>query len=125
VPDFAVLDSEQTVSLVTFRRNGDCVATPLWFVRDGELVFMRTMARSGKVKRMLHEPRVTIAPCTWDGEVTGPAVEGFARVMEADDPATQRADRLLDEKYGDERAKMTRMMQEQQEPLVFLELRPR
>jgi PPOX class probable F420-dependent enzyme len=125
VSGFASLDPEQTVSLVTFRRNGEPVATPLWFVRDGALVYLRTMARSGKVKRLRHDPRVTVAPCTWEGEVKGAAVEGLGRVMASDEPATKRADRLLDAKYGEERAKMTRMMQEQQEPLVFLELRPR
>ena len=122
---FAVLDPEQTIALVTFRRSGDPVATPLWFVRDGEVVYARTIARSGKVKRLRRDPRVTLAPCTWEGEVTGPAIEGRGRVMGDDEAATQHADHLLDEKYGDERAKMTRMMQEQHEPLVFLELRPR
>jgi len=121
---FAELDSEQTVSLTTFRRSGVGVATPLWFVRDGEVLYMRTIARSGKVKRLAHDSRVTLAPCTWEGDLTGPAVDGVGRVMEQSEAAIERADRLLDEKYGDERARMTQMMEEQKEPLVFLELRP-
>ena len=121
---FERLDPEQTVSLTTFRRSGEGVATPLWFVRDGDVLYMRTIARSGKVKRLARDERVTLAPCTWEGEVTGPSVDGVGRVMAADEPAVARADRLLDEKYGDERARMTQMMEEQQEPLLFLELRP-
>jgi len=119
---FAVLDAEQTLSLTTFRRSGVGVATPLWFVRDGDVLYMRTIARSGKVKRLAHDPRVTLAPCTWEGDLTGPAVQAVGRVMDAEEPAVQRADRLLDDKYGEERARMTQMMKDQQEPLVFLEL---
>ena len=122
---FERLDPEQTVSLTTFRRSGEGVATPLWFVRDGEVLYMRTIAGSGKVKRLARDPRVTLAPCTWEGALTGPSVDGVGRVMAADEPAVERADRLLDEKYGEERARMTQMMEEQQEPLLFLELRPR
>ena len=122
---FERLDPEQTVSLTTFRRSGEGVATPLWFVRDGDRLYMRTIARSGKVKRLAHDVRVTLAPCTWEGAVTGSEVDGVGRVMAADEPEVERADRLLDEKYGDERARMTQMMEDQQEPLVFLELRPR
>lgn len=120
---FAVFDPEQTLSLTTFRRSGVGVATPLWFVRDGELLYMRTIAASGKVKRLARDARVTLAPCTWEGEWTGPALEAVGRVMADGEAAIERADRLLDEKYGDERARMTRMMEEQREPLVFLELR--
>ena len=122
---FEGFDPEQTISLTTFRRSGEGVATPLWFVRDGDVLYMRTIARSGKVKRLAHDARVTLAPCTWEGELTGPVTDGLARVMAADEPAVERADRLLDEKYGQERARMTQMMEEQQEPLLFLELRPR
>lgn len=122
---FAALDPEQTVSLTTFRRTGVGVATPIWFVRDGDVIYMRTTARSGKVKRLPHDSRATLAPCTWEGEVTGPAVAAVGRVMTAGEPAIERADQLLDEKYGDERAKMTQMMADQAEALVFLELRPR
>jgi PPOX class probable F420-dependent enzyme len=122
---FESLDLEQTVSLTTFRRNGLGVATPLWFARDGDRIYMRTIARSGKVKRLRNDERVTLAPCTWEGEITGPEVAGAGRVMDADEPAVLRADALLDAKYGEERAKMTRMMEEQNEPLLFLELRAR
>ena len=122
---FAALDPEQTVSLTTFRRSGEGVATPLWFVRDGDVLFMRTIARSGKVKRLRNDDRVTLAPCTWEGEITGAAVEGRGRVLAEDDPRCLRANALLDAKYGEERAKMTRMMEEQSEPLLYLELRPR
>ena len=91
----------------------------------GEVLFMRTIARSGKVKRLRNDDRVTLAPCTWEGEITGPAVEGRGRVLAEDDPLCLHANDLLDAKYGEERAKMTRMMEEQSEPLLYLELRPR
>lgn len=122
---FAHLDPEQTLLLTTFRRSGAGVGTPLWFVRDGDVLYMRTIARSGKVKRLRNDPRISLAPCTWDGDVTGPQVEGLGRVLDEGDPVCAQADRLLDAKYGEERAKMTQMMHDQAEPLLFLELRPR
>jgi len=43
---FEALQQENYVSLVTFRKNGSGVATPMWFVmRDGKVVYM--LERSG------------------------------------------------------------------------------
>ena len=111
--------------MTTFRRSGVGVATPLWFVRDGDRLLLRTIAESGKVKRLRNDARVRLAACTWEGELTGSSIEATGRVIEPDDPVTDHADRLLDHKYGEERAKMTRMMEEQAQPLVFLELTAR
>lgn len=36
----------------TFRKSGGSVKTPVWFVQDGDKLFVRTANSSGKVKRI-------------------------------------------------------------------------
>jgi PPOX class probable F420-dependent enzyme len=66
------------VSLTTFRRTGRPVATPVWAAPDGETLVIWTRAESGKVKRLRHSARVTVAPCDFRGRVDGSAVDGVA-----------------------------------------------
>ena len=73
------------VSLTTFRRTGVPVATPVWAAPDGESLIVWTRADSGKVKRLRHTTRVTVAPCDVRGRVKGPAVEGTAEFVDRDE----------------------------------------
>jgi PPOX class probable F420-dependent enzyme len=66
------------VSLTTFRRTGVPVSTPVWAAPDGDTLVVWTRTDSGKVKRLRHTTRVTLAPCTFRGRVEGPAVDGVA-----------------------------------------------
>src|SRR2546422_8533574 len=50
--------------LVTFRRDGTPVATPVWAAVAGQRVFLRAERNSGKVKRLRNNPRALLAPCT-------------------------------------------------------------
>lgn len=71
--------NSHTVLLTSFRRNGQGVSSPVGMMAmDGKLYFM-TPAKTGKVKRLAHTPRVTLALCTYRGRALGPAVEGTAR----------------------------------------------
>ena len=98
---FDHLGSEQFVSLTTFRRTGEGVATPVWIARDGAVLVVTTQAGTGKVKRLRRDPRVTLRPCTRRGQVApgAPTVQGTAEIV--DDPG-QVADhsRALGAKYG-------------------------
>lgn len=67
-----------TTILTSFRRNGMGVGSPVGTVASqGKLYFM-TPASTWKVKRLANNPRVTVAPGTFKGEVLGPAIEGTA-----------------------------------------------
>ena len=86
------------VSLTTFRRTGVPVATPVWAAADGDDLVVWTRADSGKVKRLRHTSRVTVAPCDVRGRVQGPAVEGVAGFV---DPAGRpQALAALRREYG-------------------------
>ncbi len=89
------------VSLVTFRRSGEPVATPVWIASDpdDDRLYVYTNRQSWKVKRLRRDPRVQLAPCTASGRVTGEAVTGHARVVE-DPTESARGFEAVIRKYG-------------------------
>lgn len=92
-------DHQQYLNLETFRKNGNGVKTPVWFVEEGSVLFVRTDAVSGKVKRIRNHPQVHIAPCKMDGALLGDWIEASARLV--NDPKIDlKVDRLLGKKYG-------------------------
>jgi uncharacterized protein len=122
--DLDQLADERFVSLTTYRRNGEGVATPVWVARDGEALIVLTPEASYKVGRIRHDPRVRLTPSTRTGRVkdTGPAVDGTAEIMTG--PAeTERPRDLIRRKYGWEyRVIMAveRLLARQQKPRVIL-----
>jgi len=87
------------ISLVTFRRDGREVATPLWFAElDGKL-YAYTLGRSAKVRRLGNRGDIRVASCTLTGRITGPWRAGTGRaVPEAE--TTARAYAAIATKYG-------------------------
>jgi PPOX class probable F420-dependent enzyme len=90
--------TEKYASLVTYRRDGTPVATPVWLVTDGDAVLVWTGTRTGKVKRVRHNSTVTLAPCGARGKPRGDAVPGNAAVCDAQ--GTDRTRELIMDKYG-------------------------
>ena len=100
-PDLAALGDERFVSLATFRRTGEAVATPVWVARDGDALVVITPAGTGKTKRLRRDDRVTLTPCDRRGSVAdgAPTVEAVARID--DDPAAvARVKQAVAAKYG-------------------------
>jgi uncharacterized protein len=93
------LSQQQYINLETFRKTGVGVKTPVWFVQDGDALFVRTVANSGKVKRIRNNGQVKIAPCKVDGAVLGEWIPALAREVQ-DTETDRKTDRLLDKKYG-------------------------
>ena len=73
------------VSLTTFRRTGVPVATPVWAAPEDDALIVWTRADSGKVKRLRHTSRVTVAPCDVRGRTKGSAVEGTAEFIDREE----------------------------------------
>jgi PPOX class probable F420-dependent enzyme len=92
---------EKYVAVVTKKRSGDTVSTPVWIVgtADGRAGFV-TDADSGKVKRINNFADVTLQPCDSRGRVRAgtEAVAATATVVRGDgvDPFQE----ALREKYG-------------------------
>jgi PPOX class probable F420-dependent enzyme len=90
---------KQYLNLETFRKNGDCMKTPVWFVQEGETIYVQTMANCGKVKRIRNNKRVNVVPCKMDGTPTGMWVPATAREI-TDAEIAKKVNHLLDKKYG-------------------------
>ncbi|MGI5256595.1 PPOX class F420-dependent oxidoreductase [Streptomyces angustmyceticus] len=89
------------VSLVTYRRSGTPVATPVWAVAEGDELLVWTRDDSWKVKRLRNDARVTVTPCDVRGRIAEgvQAVEGTGRLLEGKD-ALGRVRRAMAGKYG-------------------------
>lgn len=95
------LGDSDFISLTTFRRTGEAVPTPVWVVPDGDRLAVFTPAGTGKLKRVRHTPRVTVAECSRRGKVPDGVAPVEARATATDDPAeVARVTRLLADKYG-------------------------
>jgi hypothetical protein len=85
--------------LVSFKRSGEPVPTPVWFGLDADgRLYVHTGADAAKVKRVRANSRVRVAPASVRGKPTGPLAEGTARVLAAEDEA--RAERAIQSNYG-------------------------
>jgi uncharacterized protein len=79
--DFAGFDKTRQIVLVTFKRSGKAMPSPINHgVADGK-IYVRTDASTGKVKRIRNNPRVVVVPSSLRGKPKGPAVAGEARIL--------------------------------------------
>ena len=95
---FSILEGQTFLSLTTFRKNGNPVATPVWFAQDGDKLYVMTGAHTGKVRRIRHNAQVEVAPCTLKGDLLGSSLEAMAVILP--DAQKIRANRALNQKYG-------------------------
>ena len=74
------LSGHAYINLETYRRNGQQVATPVWFTidYDNEIIYVVTRSKTGKVKRLRNNPRVRIVPCGMRGQLKGKWLNGKA-----------------------------------------------
>lgn len=94
-----ILKDQEYCLLTTFRKNGEGVPTPMWFVLQDDALSMTTRGESWKVKRLRRTSKVTIGPCTSSGRPTGKQVEAQGTVVE-DAAAVTEAVAALNKKYG-------------------------
>jgi hypothetical protein len=99
--EFSALADETYVSLTTFRKSGDAVATPVWIVADGDRLLVTTAPSSGKVKRLGHTARVELTACDMRGALTkGAETVSATAVVRSDAETLAALDVALAKKYG-------------------------
>ena len=96
-PKLAEFDGQKYISLETFKKNGQPVKTPVWFVLHQNAFYVYTEADSWKVRRIRNNPRVRVAVCNVRGDIKGPWLDATASLVEGDERLA--ADKLLDRKY--------------------------
>src|SRR3954464_8410312 len=85
-PDFSGFEGNQYAVLVTFRKDGSPVPTPVWFALIGDRrLVIGTDRRTAKVRRIRRDPRARVFPWPPRGNPLGPPVGGTARIGEAVD----------------------------------------
>ncbi len=97
---FPKLEGSKNANLTTFRKSGEPVGTPVWYVvLDGKL-YVRTGANAGKVKRIRNDPYVLLAPATVRGKQIGPESEARARILESgEEELAEKAMKRLKQRY--------------------------
>ncbi len=96
---FEQFEKQQFLNMETFRKNGQGVKTPVWFVQDEDRLRVWTQAGSGKAKRIRNDSTVRVAPSTASGEPVG---AWFTASAQADDSpaAVHYIKKLMRKKYG-------------------------
>jgi PPOX class probable F420-dependent enzyme len=95
---FRPFAKQRYLNFESYRRNGDAVRTPLWFVEMDGSLYVRTPDDTSKLKRIRRNPHVRVAVCDIRGRLKGDWVDATARIVEG--PEADRANRLLSRKYG-------------------------
>jgi PPOX class probable F420-dependent enzyme len=81
----AAIHNQKYISLTTFRKSGVGVSTPVWFGEEDSQLYLMTISKSGKIKRIRNNPQVKVAPCTMSGKITGPEFAAIARLLPPED----------------------------------------
>lgn len=89
---FEALRGGRQALVVTFKRNGEGVPTPVncALSYDGRL-FFRSEPHTSKIRRIANEPRVLVGPCNVRGKPRGPLAEATARVLEPEESDSAHA----------------------------------
>jgi PPOX class probable F420-dependent enzyme len=70
-PKLEAFRDHKYISLETFKKNGQGVKTPVWFVLHNGALYVYTEADSWKVRRIRNDPRVRVAVCNIRGDIKG------------------------------------------------------
>ena len=92
------LESEKYISVETFRKSGDGVKTPVWFVIRDETIFVITRDQTGKFKRLKNNTKVNVAICSMKGDVKSEWSSGAATILS--DEQVKEVSKWRDKKYG-------------------------
>lgn len=109
--------------VITSRRDGTPVPTPVWFGVDGDRLYFRTGASAAKIKRIRATGRAAVAPCSARGEPLGPATEYRARVLIGDEER-RHAELAIGGHYGVGRSLYMRLFAGQPRDAAYVELSP-
>ena len=92
------LEAHEYCLIVTYKRDGTPVPTPVWFALDGDRVVFESDSDSAKIKRVRRNPQVRVAPCNSRGRPLGPPIEAVARILSPEE--AEVAERVLAERFG-------------------------
>src|SRR5574339_685560 len=86
------------INLQTFKKNGEIVSTPVWFVLKNNEIFFRSDGNSGKVKRIRNNNNIKASICDIRGNIKGQTYTGIANFQ--DKSRYNEINSLFDKKYS-------------------------
>lgn len=121
--DFSSFRGRRQCLLVTFKRSGDAVPSPVNFGLSAEgLLYFRCDPGSAKVKRMRNDPHVRVCACSFRGKPLGPLVEGTARVLEGAE--AERAHSIVGANWDLFNRMYEGAVDRMNSPVTYVEVRP-
>jgi PPOX class probable F420-dependent enzyme len=90
---------EKVISLETYRRNGEPVRTPVWFLEENGTLYVDTDDSTGKVKRLRRNPKVRLAPSHFRGKPKTEYIDARAE-LETDPGTVEKYHSQIYKKYG-------------------------
>jgi uncharacterized protein len=84
---FEPFTKRRTALLITYKRDGAPVATPVTIAVEGDHAYVRTWDTAWKARRMRNDPRVLVAPATMGGRRRGAPVPARSRLLSGDEAA--------------------------------------
>jgi PPOX class probable F420-dependent enzyme len=91
------LSEKKYINVETYRKNGQSVRTPVWFVVFNNKIYFRTDSNSGKVKRIMNNQNVRIAGCDLLGNIKTEWIKANAKIAKEVDHETVNS--LINKKY--------------------------
>ena len=85
------IQGQRYINLITFRKTGVPVSTPVWFGEENGKLYVMSQPDSGKCKRIRNNPFVKIAPATIRGKTKGPEIPAKARILPTEAGLAARA----------------------------------
>jgi uncharacterized protein len=96
---FSRFEGENVISLETYRRNGEPVRTPVWFLKENGILYVHTDDSTGKVKRIRRNPKVRVAPSHFRGKPKAEYVDAQAE-LETSPGTVEKYYSQIYKKYG-------------------------
>ncbi|WP_225726380.1 MULTISPECIES: PPOX class F420-dependent oxidoreductase [unclassified Nocardia] len=124
--DFAGFGWTRQCLLITFRRSGAAMPSPMNFgIADGK-IYMRTELGSAKVRRLRADSRAVLVPCDFRGKPKGEPVAALGRLLPDAEVAT--ADAVIAANWSASMRMVERGLERASEqldmPLAYLEFTP-
>jgi PPOX class probable F420-dependent enzyme len=68
------------INIQSYKKTGQPISTPVWFIIKDNKIFFRTSHNSGKIKRIRNNNNVKFALCDIRGKIKGEWYEGIAKI---------------------------------------------
>ena len=108
---------QKYINLETYKKDGTPVRTPVWFMIDGDIVYVVTREKRGKVKRLKNNQNIRIVPCSFKGKPESEWIKGIAQKVAGEE--AEKAIKLRKKKYGFS-ARLTGLFSSQKgNPIVY------